>query len=180
VAASVDWMWESTAVTVLALAGIGALGARVSRPIGRVRIGVRAAIVLAALLAGAVQVPGALSTSELRASQAAERRGNSNAALAWANDAVAAEPWSASAYEQRGLVLEAAGRLAGAAADLRRAISHERTNYVHWLLLARIETEQGRLAAAARDYRQAHALRPVAAVFALAAKLPGLGTVVAL
>ena len=167
-AASVDWMWESTAVTVLALAGIAALGARISRPLGPLRRRVRGPMVMLALLAAALQVPGLLSAVELRRSQAAERGKNANLALSWANDAVDVEPWSASAYEQRGLVLEAAGRLNAAAADLRRAISHERTNFTHWLLLARIETERGRLTAATRDYRQAYALRPVAAVFTLA------------
>ncbi len=81
------------------------------------------------------------------------------------NDAVSAEPWSASAYEQRGLVLEAAGDYGRAAQDLRRAVSREPTNFVHWVVLARIETEQGRLAAAVRDYQQAQRLRPRAAVF---------------
>jgi tetratricopeptide (TPR) repeat protein len=109
-----------------------------------------------------------LSTAEIRRSQAAERQGNPALALAWANDAVSAEPWSASAYEQRGLVLEAAGRLQQAAQDLRRAISHERTNFTHWLVLARIETEQGRLTSAVQDYQQAHSLRPLAAVFVYA------------
>ncbi len=167
-AASVDWMWESTAVTVLALAGIAAIGARLSRPLGAVRWRTRVPLVVLASAAAAIQVPGLLSTAELRRSQAAERSGNANLALAWANDAVDAEPWSASAYEQRGLVLEAAGRLDSAAADLTRAVSHERTNFTHWLLLARIETERGRLTAATRDYREAYALRPVAAVFTLA------------
>jgi tetratricopeptide (TPR) repeat protein len=112
-----------------------------------------------------IQVPGALSTSEVRRSQAAERAGNASLALSWANAAVSAEPWAASAYEQRGLVLEAGGQLARARADLERAIAHEHTNFRHWLLLARIDAERGDAADAIREYEQARRLRPRAVVF---------------
>jgi tetratricopeptide (TPR) repeat protein len=166
--ASVDWMWESTAVTVLALAGIAAIGARLSVPAGRLGWASRVTLSLLATGAAVLQVPGIVSTIDIRNSQAAERAGNASLALARANDAVDAEPWAASAYEQRGLILESAGRLPQAADDLQRAISHERTNFTHWLVLARIETERGRLGAAVRDYQQARSLRPQAYVFEVA------------
>jgi Tfp pilus assembly protein PilF len=73
---------------------------------------------------------------------------------------------------QRGLVFESEGRLDQAARDLQRAISHERTNYVHWLILARIETERGRYTAALRDYNQARRLGGKYQVFELS---PGYG-----
>ncbi|PZS08132.1 MAG: hypothetical protein DLM64_13180 [Solirubrobacterales bacterium] len=173
--ASVDWMWESTAVTVLALAGVAAVGARLGSRRFRLRWPARAALVLLAAVAGLVQVPGLISTTAIRRSQAAERTGNGDQALAWARLAVNAEPWSASAYEQRGLVLESAGRLPAAAQDLQRATSHESTDFSHWLIRARIETERGRLAAATSDYQRAHRLRPLAAVFALAPFFKGTG-----
>jgi tetratricopeptide (TPR) repeat protein len=112
-----------------------------------------------------VQIPGLLSTSEIRSSQAAERAGNASLAYSWANAAVSAEPWAASPYEQRGLVLESAGRLTAAAKDLDRAIAREPSNFVQWLLLSRIETERGDLDAATRDYERARQLRPHALVF---------------
>jgi tetratricopeptide (TPR) repeat protein len=115
-----------------------------------------------------VQLPGLLSTTEIRRSQAAERARNGNLALALANNAIDVEPWSASANEQRGLVLEAAGRYNAAAIALRRAIANEPTNYVHWLNLARVETERGGINAALIDYSQAHRLRPQSAAFVLA------------
>ena len=165
--ASVDWMWQTTAVTVLALAMVAAAGARLAvrdRPLGwRLRV----PVVLLAAGACAVQLPGLLSTIEIRRSQQAERGGRATVALAWANDAVSAAPWAASPYEQRGLILEAAGRYAAAAGNLRRATENEPTNYAHWLILARIETEQGRFASAVRDLQQAHRLRPLSAVFAV-------------
>jgi tetratricopeptide (TPR) repeat protein len=171
--ASVDWMWQSTAVTVLALAGAAVAGVRAS---GRRRVWrwpLRAAGVLVALGALLVHVPGLASTAEIRRSQAAERAGNGPLALAWANAATHAEPWSASAYEQRALVLEAGGHLRASARDLRRAVDHERTNYLHWLLLARVETELGQFAVAQRDYAQARALRTKALVFLDPGALPG-------
>jgi hypothetical protein len=165
VQASVDWMWESTAVTALALAGAAVAGARLSGARPGVRWYGRAVAVVVAAAAVAIQVPGLLSTTNIRRSQAAERAGNAAAALSLANAAVAAEPWAASPYEQRGLVLEATGRLGTAAEDLGRAIAREPTNFRHWLLLARIEAERGRVDAALEDYARARRLRPRAQVF---------------
>jgi hypothetical protein len=160
--ASVDWLWQSTAVTVLALGLIAAGSARLSG--GRPRLAWRWRVPLA-VLAGflaLVQIPGMVSTAEIRQSQAAERAGNAGLALSWASAAVRAEPWAADPYEQRGLVLEAAGRLGPADADLRRAVAREPTNFRPWLVLARIETERGSVAAALRDYAVARRLGPQA------------------
>jgi hypothetical protein len=173
--ASVDWMWQSTAVTMLALAAVGVAGARLATRRLALPLWLRAALALAAALAGIVQLPGLLSTAELRRSQSAERAGNQAAALSWANDAVSAEPWSATAYEQRGLVLEAQGKFTLAAADERQAITHEPTSYAHWLVLARIQTERGAVADAISDYDQAKRLRPRAAVFRLGPYLSSPG-----
>ena len=166
--ASVDWMWESTAVTVLAFGGIAIIGTRLSEKGRRLPLAARIVVVAIAAGAGVVQLPGQLSTSAIRRSQASERAGNGEQALGWAQDAVNAEPWSASAYEQRGLVLESAGKFSRAAEDLGQAITREPDNYEHWLILARIETEAGRLDAAVRDYVRARQLRPRASVFTLA------------
>ncbi len=165
--ATVDWMWQSTAVTVLALAMVAAPGARLASRDRFLGWRMRAPVALFAVGACAVQIPGLLSAIEIRRSQDAERAQRANVALGWANDAVSAAPWAASPYEQRGLILEAAGRYAVAADDLRRATEKEPTNYVHWLVLARIETEQGRVASAVRDLQQAHRLRPLSAAFAV-------------
>ena len=156
--ASVDWMWQSTAVTVLALAGVAVVGARLSGPRQPWRWPIRAAVTVLALVAGLVQIPGLISTIEIGRSQAAARSGHPAQALAWASDAIGAEPWAASAYEQRALVLESEGRLRSAAADERRAAADEPTNYVHWLLLSRIQTERGFYGAALVDYTQAQRL----------------------
>jgi tetratricopeptide (TPR) repeat protein len=127
----------------------------------------RAALVAVAAGALIIQLPGILSTSDIRRSQAAERAGHAGAALALARDAVSAEPWSASAHEQQALVLEAGGQLEEAGRQESLAASREPANYAHYLIRARIETELGELGAALRDYQHARRLRPHAAVFAL-------------
>jgi hypothetical protein len=166
--ATFDWMWESTAATVLALGGVAVVGARLSG--GRLHLAMPARIGLVAVAAAAaiLQLPGIISTTDVRNSQAAERAGNTTLALARARDAVSAESWSASAHEQEALVLEARGRLRQAMHQETLAISREQHNYAHWLIRSRIETELGQLAAGARDYELATQLRPNALVFALA------------
>ncbi len=166
--ASVDWMWESTAVTVFALGAMAIAGARLSGDRFRLRLPIRALTALIAVVCGLVQLPGLLSTSEIRRSQAAEHAAKASLALTWARDAVKAEPWSASAYEQEGLVLESAGRLRQAKQELSDAIDNEPYNYRHWLIRSRIETELGQLRPAIRDYLRARELRPHAEVFVLA------------
>jgi hypothetical protein len=166
-AASVDWMWQSTAVTVLALALVTAGAVRLSSASWRPPVWLRAILAVAAAGIGVFQLPGISSTLALRHSQAAAQDGNPTLALSWARSAVSAEPWSASAYEQKALVEESAGELPQAADDERRAISRESANYAHWLIMARIQTERGLLTLALRDYNRAHALRPLASVFRL-------------
>jgi predicted Zn-dependent protease len=78
----------------------------------------------------------------------------------WANASVSTEPWAASPHLQRGLVLEAAGRLRLAALELRRAIAREPDNFRHWVVLARIEKEARDTAQAGRDYARGQAMRP--------------------
>ena len=164
--ASVDWMWQSTAVTVLALGGLMAGASRLSQGEISFRWWLRGGSTVLAAAIAVFQLPGVLSTLAVRRSQTAEQQGDGPVALTWARDAVNAEPWAATPYEQRGLVLESAGKFAAAAANLRHAIANEPTNYTHWLILARIETEQGRLPQAARDYAHAHTLRTMGQVFA--------------
>ena len=165
--ASVDWMWESTAVTVLALAGVAVLTPRLATPTAGMRLPWRALFASLALSAAAVQVPGLLATTDIRNSQAAERAGNTASALGWANNAIDIQPWAASAYEQRALVRERSGDLHGAQVDLGQSISYEPTNYRHWLIRARVDAEQASLRSATSDYARARQLRPRASVFAL-------------
>lgn len=164
--AGFDWMWETTAVAALGLATAAlAIGATGSPARGRTPVPARVALALIALLAGLTQLPGLVSTSKVRASQAAAGAGDLERALNDAEDAVASAPWAATPFGQRALVLERAGKFAAARVDLLRASEREPTNYRHPLLRARVEAELGRPAAAVAAYRRARALAPDKAVF---------------
>jgi tetratricopeptide (TPR) repeat protein len=159
--AGVDWMWESTAVTVFAIAAAAIAIAAVSEPAeARARVPLRAGVAGLAAVALLIQLPGLASTLSTRDSQRAFNRGNLGAALSNASDAISAEPWAASPYEQRALVEEAQGNLAAARTDVLRAQSREPTNYQHPLVLARIEAQLGNADAAVAALQRARALRP--------------------
>ena len=166
VCAGVDWMWESTAVTAMAVA-LGALAAasgagHSASPGG----GRRVAMAIAAVLGLAVQLPVLASAVQVRTSQQAARAGQVDAAMSAATTAVQAAPWGATGYSQRALLLERLGLGGRAAADARRAADREPTNWEHWLVLARIEAERGRIRAAVDAARRAAALNPRAPLFA--------------
>jgi hypothetical protein len=159
--AGVDWMWESTTVTVLALTAISVAAAAMSRPAeGPVRVPMRVGVAAFSLVAILVQLPGLASVLDTRDSQTDFKNGNTPAALSKATDAIAAEPWAASPYVQRALVEEAQGHLLAARTDLLRAERREPTNYQHPLVLARVEAELGNAQAALADARLAKKLRP--------------------
>lgn len=158
--AGVDWLWETTAVTVLALVLVGALIAATGRPAPQLRLAARIPLALLALMAGLLLVPGLVGLSEVRRSQEAAEDGDRAAALRHATRAVEAQPWAATPYVQRALVLEGQGRLKAAAVDLRRAVEREPENWRQRLLLARVEAERGRVQAALDAYGAAQRLRP--------------------
>lgn len=170
VQAGVDWMWESTAVTVLALAGAAVLWTRLSEKDKRWRFSVagRAAATVTCLLMCLVLVPGLVSSSLVRKSQRSVGAGDLPTAAAQAGDAVASAPWAATPRLQRGLVAEAAGDLRAARSDVRQAMKREPENWRLPLVLARLEAELGRPGAAVRQFRRARRLRPWAEAFRIA------------
>jgi tetratricopeptide (TPR) repeat protein len=160
--AGVDWMWESTAVTVLAITS-GAIAVTAgAAPAARPRLARLPALGLAALALAVclVQLPGLASTSHIRDSREAFRAGARAEAVEEADHAIEAEPWAASPYVQRAVLEESAGALVAAAVDIRRAVEREPTNWRHYLALARIEAKRGRGRRALAAYRQARRLRP--------------------
>lgn len=166
VCAGVDWMWESTAVTAMAVALGGlaaAAGARPSGPLGARR---RVPATIVAALALGVQLPVLAAAVQVRVSQRATRAGDVEAAVSAATTAVQVAPWAASGYAQRAVVLERFGLGAPAAADARQATDREPTNWEHWLVLARIEAERRRIGPAIAAARRAAALNPRAPLFA--------------
>jgi hypothetical protein len=160
-AAGVDWMWESTAVGVFAVAAAAiSIGARSEPLIRAPRLVTRAPVVAVAAVAALIQLPGLVSTSATRHSQTQFSAGHTASALASANDAIQAEPWAASPYVQRALVEEGADQLDAARADLLRAQKREPQNWRQPLLLSRVDAERGDAAAALADFNRAKKLRP--------------------
>ncbi len=165
VTAGVDWMWEVTAVPLLALACGGLAAGAGTAPAPRWPRLRRVGIAVAALPLLAVQVPVLVAAAQVRASQHAIRDGDIEDAVRDATDAIAAEPWAASGYLQRALVLERGGLLRLAARDAREATHRERTNWENWLILGRIEVERGRPMAGLRAAQRARALNPRSPLF---------------
>jgi Tfp pilus assembly protein PilF len=159
--AGFDWMWEETAVAVFGLAAASiAIGSTSEPREAPPRVWVRVLAAFVALAIGLTQLPGLVSTAQIRSSQTAAQRGDLAAAEVDAGDAVASAPWAASPYVQRALLFERAGRLTDARADILRAMKREPTNYRHPLLLARIEALRGRVRQALLAFRSARRLAP--------------------
>jgi tetratricopeptide (TPR) repeat protein len=160
--AGVDWMWEMGAVGTLAIGGVavaGAGGLDRSQP-SSLGPWMRALAVVGALLAGAVQLPGLVSTQRVRASEAELANGNPARAKELANQAIAAEDWAATPYAARALASEALGDLRGARRDAQQAVDRDPDNWRDHLILARIEAELHRRGAARAQVAEARRLAP--------------------
>jgi hypothetical protein len=178
VAAGIDWMWELTAVTTLALVALGLICGSAATPqpsLRSVRLGEAArgsptlglgigivAISWLLLIAQAIPV---LSWRGLTLSQEAAARGDLSIARSYALSARNIEPWAATPYLQLALVSEAAGDLRQARTWIRRAIDRDAQDWQLWLTAARIETKLGHIAAGGRDLRRAASLNPRSPLF---------------
>ncbi|MBI4898113.1 MAG: O-antigen ligase family protein [Actinobacteria bacterium] len=161
--AGADWIWESTAVTVLGLVAVGlAGGAGSERLIGAggtddaaTSASASVAVVLVAVIAIVLQLPGLSSEVNLKASRKAAIAGNYAKAAARATDAIEAMPWGAGGYGQRGLVEEQRDQIQPAITDLNQAIESEPTNWRWWLLSARALVQKGDASGAAQALEMA-------------------------
>ena len=167
VSAGVDWMWEETAIGGLAVAGVAvaaAGGSKRRRSQSRrgplLRPGVRGVLVVLALAAAAVQIPGLMATERIRASQQAVRADDLPVAQKLAQNAVDSEPWAASPQIQLGLVLEREGRFQPARHHLQVAAAKEPTNWQIPLVLSRVEVEAGDRGLGRRTFRRGTDLAP--------------------
>jgi tetratricopeptide (TPR) repeat protein len=160
--AGVDWMWESTAVTVLAL-GAATVAAAPAAELGRHRRRLsldRLSVVLLAVVAGGAQVPAIVGTERIRASQFDRLVGDLGGAERAADDAIDAEPWAASPYAERAVVALAEGDYEEARENARRAIAREPTYWWHRHLLMRVQTARQDEEAALAALAQARRLYP--------------------
>jgi hypothetical protein len=164
-----DWMWKIPVVpiaTLLLIAILVTAGDRRTEGSAALRLPLRVAVVAVSLLAlVAIAIPFA-GASLIRQSQADARDGDEAAALSDARSAQNVQPGAATPRVQEALLLEQQGEFAPAAAAAREATEREPTNWRTWLLLSRIEAQQGRPEAALRDYRKARELDPLSEIFA--------------
>jgi O-Antigen ligase len=167
IAAAADWMWEFTVVGVAGVAALGLVtGPAIAitdepRPASRPRLR-RALLALAATLTVIVLalIP-LLGEIKVRDSQAATRQGQLDVALEDALAARSLEPWAATPYLQVALVHESADRLPQARSWIVDAIDRDRSNWLLWLVKARIETKAGDVRAARRSLTRARELNPL-------------------
>lgn len=158
--AGVDWMWESTAVAVLALLAI-TMATCVS---GSTRSRVQSAslsvgMVVTAVVAVILLLPGLSAERQIEKSQVAFRDGDLSAAVRFAKRAAVSESWSANAHAQLALVHLANGDLEDALTSIAICQKLEPFNWRWPLVGTRIAVAAGDPASAARSYRRAQALR---------------------
>lgn len=170
VAAGIDWMWELTIVSVVAMACLGLLVgpgtlSRAGAGRARIRVSVRVAIALAGCCLIVGQGLLLLSRLELSDSQAAARRGDTQAARLAAQRARDLEPWAATPYLQLGLLDEQSHHLLDARRRLGEAIERDRLDWRLWLIAARIDVERGAVKSARGDLARAVKLNPRSLLF---------------
>lgn len=189
IASAVDWVWQIPALpAAFLLLGVAVLTPRRARRAAPARRSASTARTRAAVLATrlgtialalaclvAIGIPLA-TMNAVRQSQAAAAAGDLPLALADARVAASVEPRAASPQLQAAQVLEAEGDLAGAAAAGRRATANGAYDWSTWLVLSRIEAEDGHGRAAVTAYERARLLNPRSPLFkadaAAAARAP--------
>jgi len=176
VAAGIDWMWQLTATTVVAITGFALLTgpATASRVRARTARGRRprrrrswariSALVVAWVLIACSAVPW-LADVKLGASQAAVRRGDGAAAVADALAARNIEPWASTPYLQLALVSEQSGSLRAPRTWIDHAIARSPEDWQLWLVAARIDTKRGKVGMARRELDRAIELNPRSPLF---------------
>ncbi|HYG96884.1 MAG TPA: O-antigen ligase family protein [Solirubrobacterales bacterium] len=171
VGASFDWFWEIAAVGAIFFAAAGALVAARCGQLARARaaqngkgerrrFGLTVAGLATAWIAVLALVGPLLVDREIDTSNAAAADGDFPAAIEHAENARSIEPWAATPYRQLGLLAEAQGDYATAAARLGQAIDREESNWLLYYLRARVEHRGGDDAAARADIEEAQRLNP--------------------
>lgn len=163
--AGVDWLWESPAVTVLAMVLVGLVVLTSARPSKPPSWPLRIGLFIGALVCLAIQLPGLVATSEIRKSQQALRTRDVTEAREHADNAIDAQPWASSPLVQRSLVDERAGAYDAAIAELRAAADRAPMDWRIQLILARVEARRGNAEAALAALAEAKRLRPASQFF---------------
>jgi hypothetical protein len=167
-----DWMWKIPVIpiaTMLLIAVMVTAGdpdpAEEDGQAG-FRWPLRAGVVVVSLLAlVAIAIP--LAGAQLvRDSQSDARAGDIAGALEDARAAQNVQPGTATPRFQQALLYEGEGQYGRAEAAAVAATEREPTNWRTWLLLARVQAQNGRPDAGLANYRHARSLNPGSALFA--------------
>jgi len=173
VTAGLDWMWQLTVVTVVAMLLLGLATGSATAPGGAARptdgrarrafVLVLAAVAVAAAL---IELDAWAADRRLAASRSASDRGDRAAALAAAHDARRLQPWAAAPYTQLALLEEDANHLHAARPWIAKALDRDRADWRLWVIAVRIDTRAGRLDQARRELHHAQRLNPRSPLFA--------------
>jgi O-antigen ligase len=173
--AGIDWMWELTVVSAVAMLALGlltgpatepaftglqAVAPRRGRPVLRIAV---AAIAFGLIIAETIPL---LADMEVRKSQESVNAGNLTQALDEAQSARSIQPWAASPYLQLALVQELGGQIDQAQGSIEQALGNDESDWRLWLVAARIQTKAGDIAAARQSLAKARALNPKSELFA--------------
>jgi hypothetical protein len=168
VGAAFDWLWQMPVVPASILLLVAAALAPSQRhEHGR---GHRGPVMNLSLIAVgvaclvAIAYPLATNSAVVR-SQAAARVGNMALALTDAKDAARIEPGAAETQIQLALVYEGFHSYREAAAAAHRAVTDESANWSNWLVLSRLQAEEGDARDALTSYLKAKSLNPHSSLF---------------
>lgn len=174
-AAAIDWMWEMTVVSAVAVVCLALLtgpatavsshraqpeGAPARARRGRRSFSLGVAVIAAAWLVICAQASPLLSEMRIEDSRAAVAGGDLVAAVQDAKGARTLQPWAKSPYRQLALVEEERGRLGEARRHIGEAIEREPGNFELWDIAARIESSAGDQAGARRSLARSRSLNP--------------------
>ncbi len=173
VAAGIDWMWEVTIVTLVAVTclalvtGPATAGGDLESnpPGGRTWRALAVATAIVALIAIVAQGISLLTAVQIEESQAAARRDDLVVAADRAEAARDLQPWASSPYLQLALVEKEAGELARARRSIAEAIERDEDNWRLWLVQAQLETEAGAVRDACVSLLRAVELNPRSPLF---------------
>jgi O-antigen ligase len=176
VAAAIDWIWELTVVSIVAVVCLALLvqtpiprsarGRATTRsPIRRRRSAALGLVSVVAALAILIEVDQLLSQTAIRNSQAAAAHHQLSHAFQDAVDARNLQPWAATPYLQAALVSELQGRLVTASDAIDKATVRAPDDWRLWLVRARIETKRGLIQAAVKSLHRAQELNPRSPLF---------------
>jgi hypothetical protein len=166
--AAIDWMWEIPVAFAPVVIAAALLTGFAARPPRSAAAGSWPVWRIATLVAGGLAICASalvmLSEIKLDDSHDAVSDGDLSAAAQDAQDAVSLQPWAAEPRLQLALVEERAGDLPAARADLEDAIERADDDWRLWLVSARIETKEGRIADAQEALARARELNPRAEI----------------